>query len=82
LNNAASAPPAVTGKDLAWQPVTGACVSVAISDAGLAMVGRQLDGLWLPIAAPAGRKPMRVGDPCISRHAAQRWAESVLAGGR
>ena len=61
-----------------WEQIGDEAFSTA-SAAGVAMVARQADRQWLPIAVPARSGRIRTGEPCASLQTAQQRAESDLA---
>lgn len=64
---------------LAWEEVSDGEAYAVWMDGSFAAVGRQLDGQWVPFVISRGEQLLRTGEPCASRHRAQRWAEIALA---
>ena len=78
MSDPTTTPAVPASEPVPWEQIGDEAFSTA-SAAGVAMVARQADGQWLPIAVPAGSGRIRAGEPCASLQAAQQRAENDLA---
>jgi hypothetical protein len=78
MNDSTAAAGVPASEPVEWEQIGDTEAFSTASAAGVAMVARQADGLWLPLAVPARRGHIRTGEPCASLQTTQRQAKNAL----